>query len=267
MKQFLILFIFGVLFMSCEEVIDVDLNTAPPRLVIEANFNILKENGDPYKSFVRLTTTTSFFDDEIPTVTDAIVSITDDNGDVYPFSHWEDGVYTAQFDPQEHIAYTLKVIYKEEVYTATTQLKTTSTIDYIEQRNDGGFDGKQVDLKAYFKDPIDEENYYYFVATSERGTRRSVTNDEFFNGNTTFLSYRAEDLAAGDKVSFQLYGITQEFHNYMFILLQQTGGGGGPFGTQPATVRGNVINETNKENYPFGYFRISEVSLLLYEVE
>ena len=34
----------------------------------------------------------------------------------------------------------------------------------------------------------------------------------------------------------------------MFILLQQGGeDGGGPFETQPATVRGNCINQTNSE--------------------
>jgi len=266
MRHFLILLIVGVVFSACEDVIDVDLNTAPPRLVIEANFDILKENGTTYESFVKLTTTTSFYDDEIPIVDDAIVTISDENGDVYAFSYWEDGIYRASFEPVENTEYTLQVIYEDEVYSATTQLITTASIEYIEQRNDGGFDGKQVDLKAYFTDPIDEENYYYFVATSERGTRRNVTNDEFFNGNTTFLSYRAEDLAAGDEVLFHLYGVSEEFHDYMFIILQQTGGGG-PFETQPATVRGNIINETDPDNYPFGYFRISEVSLFNYVVE
>ena len=54
----------------------------------------------------------------------------------------------------------------------------------------------------------------------------------------------------------------------MFILLQQTSdGGGGPFETQPATVRGNCINTTNKENYPLGYFRLSEVDEFTYEIQ
>jgi hypothetical protein len=54
----------------------------------------------------------------------------------------------------------------------------------------------------------------------------------------------------------------------MFILLQQgSDQGGGPFETQPATVRGNMINETNSDNFPLGYFRVSEVSTLTYVVE
>jgi hypothetical protein len=54
----------------------------------------------------------------------------------------------------------------------------------------------------------------------------------------------------------------------MFILLQQgSDDGGGPFETQPATVRGNCINITNPNNYPFGYFRLSEVDEVIYTIE
>ena len=37
------------------------------------------------------------------------------------------------------------------------------------------------------------------------------------------------------------------------------GGGNGPFNTVPFQLRGNIVNITNPENFPFGYFRISEV--------
>ena len=54
----------------------------------------------------------------------------------------------------------------------------------------------------------------------------------------------------------------------MNILLHQNSEeGGGPFETTPATVRGNCINETNPDNFPFGYFRLSEVDEITYIVE
>ena len=93
-----------------------------------------------------------------------------------------------------------------------------------------------------------------------------VYDDEFFDGNTIFGYYFVEDLAPGDEVQFNLYGVSEAYHNFMFILLQQTGDGG-PFETQPATVRGNIVNETNPDNFPLGYFRISEVSTLNYMVQ
>lgn len=264
-KIYLLVFFFGIL-TSCQDVIEVELNDAPPRLVIEANINIL-EDGSSLSSLVKLTTTAPFFDNVVPIVEDAIVLITDENGVEYPFEYRGEGLYQGTFLPQEDIDYSLKIIYDDEVYTATTQLQTTATLEYVNQRDDGGFSGEDIELKVFFNDPINEENFYYFTGITEKGTVRSVYNDEFSNGNLNFGYFVVEDLAPGDSVIFNLYGVDEDFYNYMFVLLQQIGGGSGPFDTQPATVRGNIINETNPENYPLGYFRISEVSILNYIVQ
>lgn len=266
MRQFIVMMVFGLLLTSCEDVIDVDLNDAEPRLVIEANINLRFETGDVV-SFVKLTTTAPFFDNQVPIVEDASVKITDENGIVFPFSYSENGYYMGDFFPQENINYTLEVLFNDEIYTASTKLISGVPLEYVEQKNDGGFTGEDIELKAFFTDPAGGDNFYFFTGDSERGISRDVLNDEFFNGNSIFGLYMAEDLAAGDQVQFILYGITEEYYNYMFILLQQTGSGGGPFETQPATVRGNIINQTNPKNYPLGYFRMSEISVLNYRVE
>jgi hypothetical protein len=78
----------------------------------------------------------------------------------------------------------------------------------------------------------------------------------------------AEDLTEGDIVTFNLFGVDEDFYNFMVVLLQQIDdGGGGPFETQPATVKGNILNITNEDNFPLGYFRISEMSTLEYTVQ
>ncbi len=267
MKQFLLISMCTILLSSCEDVVDVDLNEAGPRLVIDAHINILIDSGASFNSFVQLTTTAPFFDNQIPVVEDASVQIVDSQGTVFPFEHQEDGIYEGTFFPEINSDYTLQVLYDNELYTATTHLVPTPQLEYVEQRDDGGFFGDQIELKAYFTDFPNERNFYFFFAASERGIRRDVFNDEFFEGNSIFGLYLADDLIAGDIVQFNLYGITEEYYNYMFILLQQTGGNGGPFETQPATVRGNIVNETNPENYPLGYFRMSELSILEYKVK
>lgn len=257
---------FALLLTSCEDVIEVDLNDADPRLVIEANINIRTE--DNYvNSYVKLTTTAPFFDNQIPVVENASVQIMDANGAVFPFTHDEDGVYYSDFTPAANIDYTLQIVYEDEVYSATTNLISTVPLEYVEQRNNGGFSGDQIELKVFFTDPAGIKNFYFLTGRSERGIARDVLNDEFFDGNAMFGLYRADDLAVEDNVQFILHGITEEYYNYMFILLQQTGSGGGPFETQPATVKGNIINETNSDNYPLGYFRISEISVLNYKVQ
>lgn len=266
MKKYIFLLILVLGFSSCEDVIELDLNTAEPRLVIEASINILKESNESYQSFIRLTETTSFYSEEIPAVTTAIVSITDEDDEVFTFTHTENGYYTGDFSPQENKNYRLEVVYNDEIYSATASLQTTSALEDVEQKDDGGFLGDQIELKVFYTDPEEEENFYYFVALCERGNRRSVSNDEFYNGNKTFLIYTHEDLVSGDEVIFHLYGTSEGYYNYMSKILQQTGGGG-PFDTPPASIRGNIINETSNENYPLGFFRISEVSVLQFTVE
>ena len=63
-------------------------------------------------------------------------------------------------------------------------------------------------------------------------------------------------------------GISREYYDYMFVLRSQVGTNqGGPFETMPAVVRGNIVNETNQDNFPFGYFRLSEADSITYRVE
>lgn len=263
-KLFLLVILFGI-FSSCEDVIDVELNDAPPRLVVEANLNIWEDGST--SSAVRLTTTAPFFDNNVPYVTDANITVTDENGLIYTFNYTQDGVYVSLMALQINVDYTLNIEYKDETYTATETLYTVSQLEYVEQRDDGGFSGEDIELKVFFTDPADDKNFYFFEGLSERGDELDVYNDEFFNGNTIFGYYLVEDLAPGDEVQFNIYGVSEAYYNFMYILLQQTGGGGGPFETQPATVRGNIINETTPANYPLGYFRVSEVSTLNYTVQ
>lgn len=257
--------IFFGIFSSCEDVIDVELNDAPPRLVVEANLNVW-ENGIT-SAAVRLTTTAPYFDNDVPFVVDAVITVSDENNVVYPFNYTQDGIYVSNIPLQLNTDYSLTIVYKEETYTATERLYTVSPLEYIEQRDDGGFSGEDIELKVFFTDPAGDRNYYFFEGLSERGDELDVYSDEFFNGNTIFAYYLVEDIAPGDEVQFNIYGVSEAYYNFMFILLQQTGGGGGPFETQPATVRGNIINETTPANYPLGYFRVSEVSTLNYTVQ
>jgi|TARA_R110002110_G_scaffold204761_3_gene416260 hypothetical protein len=266
MKRIVILLFVFALFTSCEDVVEIDLNTSDPRLVIEASINLMEDGTS--NSTVKLSLTAPFFDDQIPTVEDASVMITGDNGIIYSFSYIDNGIYESSLVPQSGINYTLEVIYNGETYSATEQIVPVSSLEFVEQNNDGGFSGEDIELKVFFTDPLGPGNHYFFEGISEHGFELDTFFDEFFDGNQIFAFYSVEDLAAGDVVRFNLYGVNEQFYNFMFILLQQgSDQGGGPFETQPATVRGNMINETNIDNFPLGYFRVSEVSTLIYTVQ
>lgn len=259
-----------ILFATCEDVIEVDLNEAEPRLVIDASINWLRGTIGNEQS-IRLSLTAPFFDDVIPPANGATVTITDTNGNTFNFIEEDNtGVYrTSNFIPEIDETYILTVIYNNEIYTATETLKSVVPIEEIEQKDDGGFLGEDIELKAFYTDPPNIENFYFFefidpvsvVPTLE------VYDDEFTDGNRIFGFYSEEGIQAGDEIIIRNHGVSQRFFDFMFILLQQgSDDSGGPFETQPATVRGNCVNETNPDNFPFGYFRVSETDEVIYTI-
>ena len=267
-RLFLLLIIFS--FLSCEEVIELDLPESDPKLVIDASINWVKgTTGNEQR--IKLSLSAPYFDSEIPPATGALVEIEDANGNLYTFSEvGNSGIYTnSAFQPSIDLEYTLTVLYDGETYVGSEVLKSVAAIDYVEQNLEGGFTGEDIELKAYFVDPADEENYYFFEYIPDAMILPSfdVYNDEFINGNLFFGFYLEPDLSIGDQVTIRTHGISQRFYDYMFILLQQSPEeGGGPFETQPASVRGNCVNTTNPDNYPLGYFRLSEVSEVVYTI-
>ena len=94
-----------------------------------------------------------------------------------------------------------------------------------------------------------------------------VGTDKFTDGNQNFGLYINEDIAAGDQLDITIYGISKRYYEYMNKLILISVGGNGPFSTPPATVRGNIINQTNSANFALGYFNLSETDYRNYTVQ
>ncbi|MGS2725861.1 DUF4249 domain-containing protein [Psychroserpens sp. BH13MA-6] len=270
MKKYIYIFL-GLLICSCEDVVDVDLNNSEPKLVIDASINWFK-NTPGNEQEIKLTLSAPYFDNDVPPASGADVRVIKGDNEVFVFTEDNNsGIYrNNNFIPEIDATYNLEIIYNGETYLASETLKSVVDIDYVEQNDEGGFTGEETELKAFYSDPIDQENYYFFEFISDIPVIPSleVYNDEFTNGNQIFGFYTEEELETGDLVTIRNYGVSERFYDFMFILLQQNAEeGGGPFETQPATVRGNCINETNPDNFPLGYFRLSEVAELIYTVE
>ena len=133
----------------------------------------------------------------------------------------------------------------------------------------GGFSGEDVEIKAFYTDPAGIKNFYFFEFLPDFTPvpDLEIYKDEFTDGNQIFGFYDSEDIEAGDDLRIRIHGVSERFYDFMFILLQQGNDAGGPFETQPATVRGNCTNKSNPNNFPFGYFRLSEVDEVIYTVQ
>lgn len=256
--------------ISCEDVVDVDLNTAAPKLVIDASIKWQKGTlGD--EQTIKLSTTTGYFENTIPTVSGAIVFITDSNSIQYDFN--EDigtGNYICtNFNPVLNETYVLTVIHDGQTYLATENLIPSPTIDSVEQNDEGGFTGDEIEVKFFFQDDGLVDNFYLiqFNPSFLNLPEYDVVDDEFFQGNQMFGLYFNEDLEVADELTFTLHGISERYYNYMNVLLGVAGNSGGPFQAPPATVRGNIVNQTNFDNYALGFFRLSEIDTMTYTVQ
>ncbi|MCP9199713.1 DUF4249 domain-containing protein [Gramella sp. GC03-9] len=265
-KTFIFLVSLFCLF-SCEDVIDVDLDESEPRLVVDASI-IWKKGTLGQEQQIILSLTTPYYEEAIQPVEDATVKVISGSGKEFNFIHIGNGVYqNLVFEPVLNETYQLELIYDDELYTATESLVPVTDIDFVEQSASGGFSGEDIEIKAFYTDPADEENYYLFKFYND-DISLEFYEDEFTNGNQIFGYYSNEDIERGDEIQIEMEGISQDYFEYLFILRSQIGdSGGGPFETQPATVRGNVINRSDNENFPFGYFRLSQADTTSYTVE
>ena len=260
-----------ILLTSCEEVIDIDLETSSPKLVVDASLNWERTTLGNHQEIV-LSLTTPFFSEVPNPVTNAMVQVTNSNGQVVLFEQNDiPGTYeTELFSPEVNELYSLTVSYENEVFEASTKLVPVVPIDFVEQTQRGGLSGQDFEIKPNYTDPANERNFYFYSFESEFSVFPvlEVYEDEFTNGNQVFAYYSEEELKVNDTVVIKAFGITERFYDFMFILLTQTNNEvGGPFETQPATLRGNIVNKTNGGNFPLGFFRASEVETRTYTIQ
>ncbi len=269
--QLFFVIIVTLLLNSCEDVIKVDLNTAPPKLVIEAAINWQKGTLGNDQT-IKLSTTTDYYSNTIPKVSGATVSIKNSSNTVFNFVEKPNtGEYVCtNFVPVKNENYVLTIISNGQTYTATETLKSVAPITKIVPNNQGGFSGNTIEIKAFYNDPASEENYYLFkyVYSNQVKSNYYVDKDTFYQGNEFFSISRNKDLKTGDKIIISHIGISKAYYNYMSILVSIAGStNGSPFQSPPATIRGNIINNTNSDNYPLGYFSLSEVDTQNYVVQ
>ncbi len=266
-KKLKTLLLIGILALySCEEVVDVSLQESEPKLVVEASIFLDKEDPSPTQ-IIRLTTTAPFFDDQIPPATDAKVLVYDEYGNEFLFFEVDPGIYRTQsFIPEFNTTYFVEIIYEDELYTAQETLIATPELEFVEQNDNGGFSGNDIELKIYYTDFPEPDNFY-LLRFLHNDLSFQIYDDKFSNGNRTFGFFIDEELSPGQQVDFEIQGISRKFYDYMFILRSQAGTSGGPFQTQPTTVRGNLVNTTDPDNFALGYFRLSERDNLTYIIE
>ncbi|WP_439132218.1 DUF4249 family protein [Polaribacter sp.] len=262
-KTYILPILFVFLFSKCEKVIEVDVPSIEPKLIIDATFQVyFDENPVSAKTTVKLSESADYFAETIPTVTNATVFLTNlsDNSVIDFTDNDADGEYEPinSFIPADGIEYELTVIHNNETYKGkATKVKSTRIIEV--NRGDGTlFSGNEVEINVKIQDELGIDNYYYFDFSNNN---YSVLEDRFFDGQEYEVPnfYSEDDIILPTAVNIRMLGISKDYFTYLQILVDQSGqDGGGPFETVPTSLLGNVVNTTNTNNFPLGYFHISE---------
>lgn len=257
MKQLITytLLLTSLLFISCEDVVTLDLDTAKEKLVIDA---ILKTEGNTSIQAIKLSKTTAFYADQTNPQLNAQVWITTNTNNTFYFiDENNNGNYICRdFEMDVTATYTLHVISENELYEASTEFKSTPEIEDITITENAGFSGEDYEIKIWFQDNENEENFYQLIENSEGYNQYKISNDKFTNGNLMYFLLLNDELASGDSFNISFSETSKLYYEYMNRILNISQDSGNPFASPIGEIRGNILNTTNALNYPLGYFSL-----------
>ena len=239
--------------VSCEDVIEVELNTEEPRLIVDALIRV--DTNEAFTNVVVKVSETSSFFESVPAANlqqITLSNLSDPGGGIDPPVLVEEipgsGIYSKVFatDYLTEGSLLLQIDFEDELYVARAEFIPAVPIDNVVQGDGFLFDEEDIEVIITFTDNGDRDDYYLFDFSFGNYL---VSDDEFYQGQQFEFSYFYDDeVAPGDSVDISIMGVDEDFHNYMDELITQSGEDFGPFETPALTVRGNIINATDIDN-------------------
>ena len=256
-------------FSSCEDVVQLDLETGQTKLVIDAEI-IWQKGTAGNEQVIKVSKTAPYYNNTTPKVSGAQVKIENSNGDVFTFNETEPGSYACtNFVPVLNMDYTLSVAAEGQTFRAVEKLTAVTPIDRVEQETVKDAVGDEfIEIVFYYKDPADQVNYYLtdFKSNYLLFPEYNLSRDEFFNGNEMDTRFTDDDkIKPGITYDITHRGISKNFYNYMNLIFEIYGGS--PFSIPPGNIRGNIVNTADPSNFAFGYFRLCEAEKVSYLVK
>lgn len=259
--------LFVLLFSSCEDVVNLDLETGESKIVIDAEI-IWQKGTTGNEQTIKISKMAPYYSTVTPKVSGAQVRVENSSGTIFTFNETQPGVYVCtDFIPALNMDYTLHVEVEGQSFTAVEKLMSVTPIKRVEQGLVLEGTDDIIELTFYYDDPANEVNYNLsdFKSAFLLFPEYNLMDDDFFNGNEINIRFSNEDMKAGNTVEITNRGISRNFYNYMNLILEASSAN--PFGTPPANIRGNIVNVNDANNFAMGYFRLCEADKVSYTVK
>lgn len=230
---------------ACKKVVQVDLNTAAPQIVIEGEVTNLKDSCR-----VKITKTVTFSaGNTFPPVSGATVQVTDSTTGVRTLlTESSPGVYTSAgyyTGIPQHI-YNLSVIAAGKEYRAISTMPLPVPLDSVTFAKNTDFNNKKdINVVVNFQDPPGLGNYYQFTEflNNKLIPNIFVFEDRLSDGKYIELPLFNDStyLQKGDTMLLKMYCIDKNVYDYFNTLIQVTGNNNFQSAT-PANPNTNISN-------------------------
>ncbi|MBC8032742.1 MAG: DUF4249 domain-containing protein [Chitinophagaceae bacterium] len=239
---------------SCEKVIDINLNNASKKYVIEG---MLSDQSGSCK--VLITTTRNFDEDNsFVGISGAQVTIADGTGPELSLVESSNGIYeNKSITGIVGHTYNLKVIINGEQFTASSTIPEKVLFDTLFV-NDEVIFGELIKLvNLRYPDPVGRGNSYRFIQyiNGEKDKTIFIRNDDLNDGRiieTVLFSLNDDDdeeeskISKGDEVRIEMLCVDAAVYKYWFSLDQSA------LGTNESASPANPV--TNITGGALGYF-------------
>lgn len=244
-------------FTSCTKVIDVNIDNAPARVVINGYIN------DNTSAVVKLSKSVELDQNNtFPGLSGATVTIADDKGNTETLAEKTPGVYSGSIITGEpgH-TYTLTVVAEGTTYTATSTMPKPVVIDSLSTRNIR-FGEQQQFVEVNYQDPVGLGDNYRAVLRINDSLIPDifVEDDKYTDGNPrqALLFSPNYELKTGDIVDVEVSSIDKNVYEYLLQLIEAGGNSNLASPANPATnIKGGAL----------GYFSAQTSSVITMVIE
>lgn len=283
MKKSLILILLAVGFLSCEQVVDLEVKDGVSQLVVDAWLT-----DEQKEQSIKLTLSQPYFDQTDPNpAIGAEVIVFNQDSTAHVFTDIDnDGIYTYTPKDNQYLKQdertALYIKYENEEYYSLSELKRVPKIDSIGYEvfsfpitppNGGPKDGF---LAQFYSQDLDGIGDTYMIRSYKNDTLRFAPNDITLAYDAGFSPGSKSDgllfilpirqsinqtlFLDKDKLKVELFSIPVEAYYYLFQLKQESSNGG-IFATPLSNIPTNIINLNGQsDKKALGAFIVSKVS-------
>ena len=235
------------IFASCTKVIEVDLNDADPKIVVDAYVKSFEHDWQGQQLYAIITMTSSIYDDtELDTINNLNVYGINDAGKRFKLEQYTGSSEYRVFVLPDDISNNWKFetsIDGNDISAETTIPNYVGIDSIVAAKLPFGPPKEGLTPICFFTDLPGESNYYRLRLTVN-GIHMNglyITRDDGFDGKQIAYPFMRITVQKGDNIGVELLSIDEFSLDYYKVFAQNTGGGG--FSAAPGNPLSNIKGE------------------------